>query len=155
MRKSTWKRIKQEREKALFRKLAESAPGGKRGTAYHEASHAVVAELFSFPIDHVSIEIRKGVSQAKDVTATLNGLSGQRGVAISIGHCQHVLTNGVVPLSSSFRTFCYSLGEMASIPAEKKLGIPLILASVIGDIQKIDSYMDASPEFKLMLMQMI
>jgi hypothetical protein len=134
--KERLERARQYKQKGYLLAAAESAPGGIRGTAFHESAHAVVAELFAFPVDYLTIEPRIRNSNAA-IAASLDATarSGRPTIAVSLGGCQLVLDeNGKVPFSTPFRAFCYGIGDLASIPAEKRLKIPATLDSFFGDL---------------------
>jgi hypothetical protein len=100
MRKSTWKKIKKERLEAQLTKHIASIPGELRRVAFHEASHAVVGELFSFSTEYVTVvpEYRGG-----------SGVSG--------GHCKFKQYDS----QPSFRRLCFLIAETASVPAEEMI----------------------------------
>jgi len=121
-------KAKQQDEK-LLQFVEERAPGGLRGSAFHEASHAVTSELLHFPIEYISI-----IPNANRPRLDVDGQVG-----ISIGCCQLVRNEeGVVVLDSYFKSFCYYTQKMESFPAEKRLGI-FTKESVVRDIEKLGS----------------
>jgi hypothetical protein len=124
-------------KKELLRFIDKQAPGGLRGSAYHESSHGVVSELLNFPVDYISIVPNVKRRVVSDV-----------GIGINIGSCQLIVDkDGLVHLDYPFRNFCYHTQQLASIPTEKRLGI-LTEESVSGDLGKLFDSLEGSDEQK-------
>jgi hypothetical protein len=124
-------------------------PEQRRITAYHESSHAVMAELLGFPVDFVScVPAIAPDDYHESMRARQMGA-----VLIRAGHIQLVLTDGVVKLPFPLRCFFYMLQELASIATEKRLGVCSedIARSCSGDFDKAYNSIDTdmSPEARL------
>jgi|SRR5215472_4904353 len=99
-----------------------------RGAAYHEAAHAVVAEILRFSVEHISLVSDDSLSSPSNL-GDLDDLGDLK-----------VYTDASVQLKafhgSEFRNFCLSVFSFASIAAEKRLGI-LTKGAVSGDLYAV------------------
>jgi hypothetical protein len=138
LREARESRLQQQRDDEWLQWADAVFPGGLRGSAFHEASHAVVSELLSFPVEYISIipNVRRKI--------VVDGMVGLNGASTQL-----VLNeSGVVPISSAFRSFCYNVQGFASIPTEKRLGI-LTKESVAADMQKVLDNTGGSEDTKM------
>ena len=110
----------QRRERRQAAQLGRmSNPENLRGTAYHEAAHAVVSELFEFPVDRVTI-----------VPFARNGEN-------FYGMCFHDLTRDSV-LVGPIQAECFIVQCFAGVVVEWKIGTEPLGQMPVSDLVHID-----------------
>ena len=131
-------RRKRTAKEALALQVANT-PEQKRITCYHESAHGVLAEMYSIPVEYISVvpEIAPK-DHPEALRARFLGA-----LAIRMGGCQLQRENGIFMLKTPEHVFFNSIGLLASVAAEEKLGVPLEQAanSCNGDRILLMSYL--------------
>jgi len=129
-------------------KMAQT-PEQKRISAYHEASHGVLSELYSLPVEYISV-VPEVAPKNHPEALRARSLGA---IAVRAGGCQLKTENGVFSLKTPESVVFNGVSLLASIRAEEKLGVSLeqMKQSCNGDRTLLLSYFanHLRPEMKV------
>jgi hypothetical protein len=131
------RRKRKEREQYALSRADTSEQ--RRITAHHESAHGVLAEMYSIPVDYISVV--PGLAPKDHPEVLRARLLGA--VAIRMGGCQLQRENGIFVLKTPNQVFFNGIGLLASFTAEERIGVPLmqVADSCNGDRMMVLSYL--------------